>query len=186
MSYSNYIYDFTVATVDSPVSEPVSLTEAKQYCRVTNITEDDLIELMIKAARETIEVATGLSLVSKSMVVYFNNIDGNFEVPFGPINNVTFELFDMQQDGAEVPAADIRMIGNDFPKLTSPRFPNLKATYYGGYNDQPASIIPQDLKIAILDQVSYNYENRGLDGGMGICEKSWRACQRWTRISPIL
>jgi hypothetical protein len=46
--------------------------------------------------------------------------------------------------------------------------------------------IPNDLKIAILDQVSYDYENRGLDSDTGICEKTWKACQRWTRISPIL
>jgi len=185
MSYSNYIYDFVVSSV-APIIEPVTLNEARLYCRVTNVSENDLIQLMITAARETIESATGLSLIPKSMVVYFNNIDGNFEVPFGPINNVTFELYDMQQGGVEVAAADIRLIGDDFPKLTSPRSPNLKATYFGGYLSTPASTIPKDLKIAILDQISYNYENRGLDGGMGICEKSWRACQRWTRISPIL
>ncbi len=43
-----------------------------------------------------------------------------------------------------------------------------------------------DLKVAILDQVSYDYENRGLDSDTGICNKSWKACQRWTRVSPIL
>lgn len=185
MSYSNYIYDFTVSKV-SGESEPVTLQEAKQYCRVTNSNEDDIMELLIVAARETIENATGISLVSKSMVVYFNNIDGNFEVPFGPINKVTFELFDMQQNGSEVPAADIRLIGDDFPKVTSPRFPNLKATYFGGYTNTPDPTLPKELKLAILDQISYNYENRGLDGDSGICEKAWRTCQRWTRISPIL
>jgi hypothetical protein len=25
-----------------------------------------------------------------------------------------------------------------------------------------------------------------LDSDTGICEKTWKACQRWTRISPIL
>jgi uncharacterized phiE125 gp8 family phage protein len=185
MAYSNYIYDFTISTV-TPLVEPVTLTEAKQYCRVTNQSEDDLVELMITAARETIEVATGLSLVPKTIVVYFNNIDGNFEVPYGPINKVTFELFDMGQNGIEIDSADFRLIGDDFPKLTYPNYLNLKATYGAGYNTQAGQIIPTDLKLAILDQVSYNYENRGLDGNFGICEKSWRACQRWTRISPIL
>ncbi len=49
-----------------------------------------------------------------------------------------------------------------------------------------STTIPKDLKLAILDQISYDYENRGLDGDSGICEKTWKACQRWTRISPIL
>jgi uncharacterized phiE125 gp8 family phage protein len=185
MSYSNYIYDFTITTV-TPLVEPVTLNEARLYCRVTNVSENDLIQLMITAARETIEKATGLSLVPKTIEVYFNNIDGNFEVPFGPINKVTFELYDMAQGGIEIDSANFRLIGDDFPKLTFPNYANLKAFYGSGYNTQPNQTIPTDLKLAILDQISYNYENRGLDGGMGICEKSWRACQRWTRISPIL
>jgi hypothetical protein len=47
--------------------------------------------------------------------------------------------------------------------------------------------VPKELKIAILDQINYGYENRGMDvDDMGVCEKTWRVCQRWTRTSPIL
>ena len=180
MSYNNYINDFSAVPI-APITEPVTLAEAKLYCRVTTSAEDTLITLMITQAREAIEVATGLSLIPKDITTYFNNVSGNFEIPFGPVDIDTFELFDMEQDALEITTPNLQLIGNEFPKLVSPRYANLKATYEAGY-----TTIPKDLKLAILDQISYDYENRGLDGDSGICEKSWKACQRWTRISPIL
>lgn len=180
MSYSNYINDFSAVPI-APITEPVTLAEAKLYCRVTTSAEDTIITLMITQAREAIEVATGLSLIPKDITTYFNNVSGNFDIPFGPVNSATFQLFDMEQDALEIEGTDLQLIGDEFPKLSYPRYPNLKATYEAGY-----TTIPKDLKLAILDQISYDYENRGLDGDSGICEKSWKACQRWTRISPIL
>lgn len=180
MAYSNYINDFSAIPI-TPVVEPVTLAEAKNYCRVTTAADDTLITMLIKQAREAIEVATGLSLIPKDITTYFNNIGGNFDIPFGPIDISTFELFDMEQNGLEITGTDLQLIGDEFPKLDYPRYFNLKATYEAGY-----TTIPTDLKLAILDQVSYDYENRGLDADTGICNKSWKACQRWTRISPIL
>jgi uncharacterized phiE125 gp8 family phage protein len=180
MSYSNYINDFSAMPLGS-TCEPVTLAEAKSYARVTTNAEDALIEIMISSAREAIEVATGLSLIQKEIVVFFNNVSGNFDIPFGPVNINTFQLYDMEQDGIEIESPDYNLIGGIHPKLDFPRYANLKATYFAG-----STSIPKDLKLAILDQISYDYENRGLDGDSGICEKSWKACQRWTRISPIL
>ncbi len=114
--------------------------------------EDTLITLMITQAREAIEVATGLSLIPKDITTYFNNISGNFDIPFGPIDIDTFELFDMEQNGIEVTTPNLQLIGNEFPKLVFPRYANLKATYEAGY-----TTIPKDLKLAILDQISYDY-----------------------------
>lgn len=179
MAYTNYINDFK-ATPTAPITEPVTLAEAKSYCRVTGSAEDSLFNILITQAREAIEMATSLNLVPKAMIVYFNNIGGNFELPFCPLT-ASFKLYDMEQDGLEIEAADYQLIGDQFPKLSYPRYANLKATYTSGY-----VTVPTDLKIAILDQISYDYENRGLDSDTGICNKSWKACQRWTRVSPIL
>ena len=179
MAYTNYLNDFT-ATPNAPITEPVTVSEAKAYCRVTGSAEDSLFSILITQAREAIEMATGLNLVPKAMIVYFNNLGGNFEMPFGPVT-ASFRLYDMEQDALEIEAADYQLIGDDFPKLSYPKYQNLKATYTSGY-----TTIPTDLKIAILEQVSYDYENRGLDSDTGICNKSWKACQRWTRVSPIL
>lgn len=180
MAYSNYINDFSAVPI-APIVEPVTVAEAKSYCRVTTNTEDALFGTLITSAREAIEVATGLSLIPKNVTTYFNNISGNFDIPFGPIDVATFELFDMEQNALEITGTDLQLIGDEFPKLAYPHYANLKATYEAGY-----TTIPADLKLAILDQVSYDYENRGLDSDSGICHKTWKACQRHTRISPIL
>ena len=180
MAYSNYINDFSAVPI-APIVEPVTVAEAKSYCRVTTNAEDALFGTLITSAREAIEVATGLSLIPKNVTTYFNNISGNFDIPFGPIDVATFELFDMEQNALEVTGTDLQLIGDEFPKLAYPHYANLKATYEAGY-----TTIPADLKLAILDQVSYDYENRGLDSDSGICHKTWKSCQRWTRISPIL
>jgi len=177
MAYSNFIIDYTL-TDTAPVTEPVTLAEAKLYCRVSTSVDDNQISLMIKQAREAIEVGTGLSLIPKNAVVWFTNFNGSFNLPYGPVNSFT-SLID--ENNNTIDAADYTLVGGKFPMLTRPLWQNLKATYTVGY-----TTIPNDLKIAILDQVSYDYENRGLDSNTGICEKSWKACQRWTRISPIL
>ena len=177
MAYSNFIIDYTLTDIGTVV-EPVTLAEAKLYCRVTTSVDDNQITLMIKQAREAIEVGTGLSLIPKTAVVWFTNFNGGFNLPYGPVNSFT-SLIDENND--TIVAADYTLVGGKFPQLQRPTFRNLKATYVVGY-----ATVPNDLKIAILDQVSYDYENRGLDSDTGICEKSWKACQRWTRISPIL
>lgn len=177
MSYSNYIIDYTL-TNTGVVVEPVTLTEAKNYCRITTSADDTQIELMIKSAREAVEAATGLSLIAKTAIVWFSNFNGKFELPFGPVNTFTSLV---NEQGTTLTSVQYTLIGGQFPTLQRPTYANLKATYTVGY-----TTIPSDLKIAILDQVSYDYENRGLDSDTGLCNKAWKACQRWTRISPIL
>ena len=102
MAYSNFIIDYTL-TDTAPVTEPVTLAEAKLYCRVTNSVDDNQISLMIKQAREAVEVGTGLSLIPKTAVVWFTNWDGHFNLPYGPMNSFT-SLID--QNGDTIVAAD--------------------------------------------------------------------------------
>ena len=180
MPYS-YLNDYKLTDV-TPVMEPVTVSEAKLYCRVTNSIEDGLFAELITQSREAIEKATNLSLIPKTAIVCFNNFSGDFEPPFGPIDKTTFKLYDDNQNGMEITSVNYRLIGIDFPKVSYPNYVNLRATFSTGY-----AILPKELKIAMLDQINYGYENRGMDvNDMGICEKTWRVCQRWTRTSPIL
>ena len=138
---------------------------------------------MITEAREAIEKVAGLSLIPKTAVVFFKNTGGNFELPYGPVGTVS-EIYDIRS-GQVVASTQYLLVGSKYPSLVYPTYDILRATYTTGF-----TTVPDDLKIAILDQINYSYENRGVDSFhydyRGICEKAMRACQRHSRVSPIL
>ena len=183
MSFYNYIIDSTLE-YNGTITEPVTLAEAKNYCRVpTSLTADDaLITDLITEAREAIEKATGLCLVPRTVNVWFANPSGSFELPYGPM---TYFLGLQDDNGNVIQPANYKLVGGQFPTLRFPVYAGLRATYQSGYD-----CVPKELKTAILDQIDYDYENRGADveryDEYGICQKAWRACQRYTRTSPIL
>lgn len=180
MPYS-YLNDYTLADV-TPVVEVITVAEAKQYCRVSNNVEDDLFADLISQSREAVEKAANISIIPKTAIVWFNNEAGNFELPFGPLDIETVKVYDDNQNGIELTSPTLKLIGDKYPKVAFPLYANLRAEYETGY-----TTCPTELKIAMLDQINYGYENRGMDvDDMGICEKTWRVCQRWTRTSPIL
>ena len=180
MPYS-YLNDYTLTDV-TPVVEVITVAEAKQYCRVNNNVEDDLFDDLIAQSREAVEKAANISIIPKTAIVWFNNEAGNFELPFGPIDIETVKVYDDNQNGIELTSPTLKLIGDKYPKVAFPLYANLRAEYETGY-----AVCPTELKIAMLDQINYGYENRGMDvDDMGICEKTWRVCQRWTRTSPIL
>lgn len=50
----------------APSAEPVTLADAKQHLKLDHDSEDDLIEGLIRAAREEVEASTGLALIDQS------------------------------------------------------------------------------------------------------------------------
>ena len=113
------------------------------------------------------------------MDVWFNNAGGNFQLPFGP---VTYVLGMWDYQNTQIPSTIYRLMGAQYPVVRYPLYGEIKMSYMAGFD-----CVPTDLKVAMLDQINYDYENRGMDvNDMGICEKTMRACQRWTRTSPIL
>ena len=58
--------------ISAPAAEPVTLAEAKAHLRVVDAVEDTLISGLIKAAREEVEAATGLALISQNWRLYLD------------------------------------------------------------------------------------------------------------------
>ncbi len=143
------------------VVEPVSLTDAKNWLRITNYDTDDvLINDLLNAARVHIEKLTGCSLVNKSVRINVELTPQSqgfwiIDVPYGPLGCVdevkvktginTYDVL-TKNDEYEVIGGKIW--------LYSPGIYVIK--YQCGYNS-----IPEDLATDILTLVAWSYENRG-------------------------
>jgi len=174
----NYSYTIDSQITEVSYAEPVTLAEAKLKIRVSHAIEDAMIARMISSARKIIEDAAGISVITKQVKVWFSNKGGAYQLPYGPITS-DITLYD---DYTGTILTDKRIIGGNYPRITFPQIENMRAEYTVGYTHVPVA-----LKDAILDQLNYMYENRGAENeGTGICEQAWRACQQFTRQSPIL
>ena len=175
MAY-NYVIDETITEIGYP-TEPVTIEQAKAYARVdvTSAIQDTLFALWITSARQAIEQMTGLSLVPKSIVAIISNWQGGMELPYGPI---TGEIAWLDFNG-NVPTVITE--GNQFPRIPI-ACGYLKATYTAGYTDN----VPTELKIAILNQVTSWYENRGDEATANMPASVVTICQKYSRIGLIM
>lgn len=174
----NYGYNLIHSSEITEVgyTEPVELEDAKEYLRLLGIdSQDDIVESMIIAARQAFEKAAGISLIEKSVTIYFSNNEGRIPIPFGPIVLDSFELFDEDDD-----ALDFTVIGNEYPLLKTPIRGDMKATYEAGM-----TTVPEDIKTAIKAQLAYIYENRGTDAETGLCNQMIMAAQRWNKYGFV-
>ena len=62
----------TLAMISPPSVEPVTLADMKAHLRVTHDSEDSLLLSLVKAAREELEQATGLALISQGWRLYLD------------------------------------------------------------------------------------------------------------------
>lgn len=143
-------------------SRPVTAQEVKDYLRIegfqdtddsdaTPFTEDDtLIEQLIDSAIEILEQRNSILIQRYTVEATVTNLAGNIDI-YGPVDVDSFTL--EQEDGTAI--TDLTLVGSVFPKLKSPKYENMKATYDAGYATLPANV-----KTEILKLVAYMYENR--------------------------
>lgn len=144
LSY-NQVLDYTKGAI----TEPVVLSELKEYCKITNSSDDALLTALISAAREVCENYTSRSFGERTMEAWINNHNGGTYLPFGPINSIT-KVED--ENGVEV---DYTTMGSSFIQIKTPRS-ILKVEYSAGKED-----LEEVFKTAIKAQALFMYENRG-------------------------
>jgi len=177
------------------VSEPVTLDEAKHYCRIDYDIDDELILTFITAARILLEQYTGLSFIPKRLIVQLNNGCGGIELPYGPIPggpDAIDKTLVTDGLGNAIDSGLIVLTGLNFVNVQSPCYPLLDFIYSAGYD-----ILPEPLKTAIKAQVFYMYDNRGElqgttseGGGRGyspnyIVKAALTLCEKYRRVSNL-
>ena len=141
--------EFQVEVVTDLSVEPVTLQEAKDYMRISSDSENDLIEELITSARERIEKFTGLSLGEKTLRAYWFYYHVPAEIPYGPVT-----LINSVVDDNDV-ALEYTARGLQYKVLEAYSTQGLVIEYEAGF-----AVAPKGLKLAILKQVSTDYENR--------------------------
>ena len=138
---------------EESVTEPVTLVEAKDFCKIDIGTDDSLITSLITTARLMCEAYTGLGFVEHQAVAVLLNENGGMYIPYGPtgvINSV------VDSTGVTlVLDTDYEISGNQFKRIVTAFTEEITIDYTTGY-----STLPQVLKTALLNQIYYLYDNR--------------------------
>jgi uncharacterized phiE125 gp8 family phage protein len=140
---------------DGEITEPVTLTEAKNFCKIDISTDDDLINVLITAARQMCEAYTGVGFVEHEIVAVLNNSNGDIYIPYGPMIEIL--SVENEQGTTLVLDLDYTLGGNEFKRLKTPFANNITIDYITGY-----TTLPEALKTALLNQVYYLYDNRSI------------------------
>lgn len=184
---TNRIID--IKRVEGSVTEPVTLTQVKAHLIITSADDDTLLTSLITQARKSIEEYCAISIVAKT-VTLTADLYKEWELPYGPVTGVTYvattspnsegsgpQTFTTaptgwSTDGQEFISFNPGAIGewdwgDPEPRNWNSRYwPNrYKIIYTVGYGT-----VPEDLKLAILNEIAYRFERRGEGDGNGICE----------------
>jgi len=141
--------EFQIEILTDLTTEPVTLQEAKDYMRISSDSENDLIEELITSARERIEKYTGLSLGLKTLKAYWFYFHVPAEIPYGPVTAINSVVDDNDVE------LEYTARGLQYKTLEAYSTQGLAIEYEAGF-----TIVPKGLKLAILKQVSTDYENR--------------------------
>jgi uncharacterized phiE125 gp8 family phage protein len=180
----NLLIDWKVVSDVTPIEEPVQLQEMKDYLRLegfitsplntssTFMDDNLLIESMIVSARERIEEFTGLTLRRRNFRIEFTNLAGNFEIPFQPVNSISY-VYDDEGDSIATDDFEVSMNNRIFK---SPHLPNMQMTFQAGYS---LATLPKGLKEAIMKEVAYRYINRGDENVDGLSKEAMNLAARY-------
>jgi uncharacterized phiE125 gp8 family phage protein len=176
-----------------PEGYPVTLAEAKAQLRITDASEDSVIEAMLQASCETIESETRRALVTQQWELHLDQFPtlGSagvpyIDLPFPPCQSVD-EVAYLDASGAYVavdpaayrvalPAGPKAMPARIWPpntaywpQLYSGEMDSVRVTFTAGYVDEPAGdgqVFPPPLRAAILLMLADLYCNR--EGTMAV------------------
>lgn len=78
--------------ITAPASTPVSLAEAKTYCRVLDSNSDTLLTSLIAAATSYLDGPNGYlgrAIITQTWELYLDDFSSAIRIPFGPVASVS-------------------------------------------------------------------------------------------------
>jgi uncharacterized phiE125 gp8 family phage protein len=155
-SFTGYSIQFADV---APVTEPITLAEAKEYARIDGSTEDTLITSLIKAARLHCESYMGKAIIRKTVTIDSFSFPYQWQIPYGPLasaSDVT-KVVTIDQNNVET-ALNYQVNIGSFPKIaitSGDQSFKFKMIYTAGF-----TTVPEDIKLAVKMMVNTLYERR--------------------------
>ena len=157
--------------ITAPVTEPLTLAEAKAHLRITSSAEDALVTSLIIAARELCESETGRALLPQTWELTRDDFSDEMFLQHVPVASiVSIKYTDV--NGAEqtlagteyvldassnVQARVVLAVDKSWPSVYG-GINNVRIRYVAGYTN--AAAVPQSLKQWMLLQISHWFRNR--------------------------
>lgn len=149
------------------ITEPVSLSEAKTFLRLTTSSVDSLIQSLITGARVSIEKYLNRSLIPRVLQIECTH-DGRYplELPYGPVTQTSTDVFSIQSVYYRASYRQTWLdVSDQIDKLFE--FTNLNNCALMGNPGQYRikytceALTGEIFKTAIKQQVTFLYQNRG-------------------------
>ena len=154
--------------IAAPTAEPVTLAEVKGHAIIGHSLDDDLLSILISAARAHGDGITGRRLASTTLEVVLDAFPSEIRLPGAPITELTSVKY-IDVDGVERvldPSkyeADIEGIKGrivpvtSWPTISATKLNSVRVRYVAGYT---AETIPADIRLWLLVRVSTLYAQR--------------------------
>ena len=167
--------------------ELLTLTEVKTHLHITDTDNDTELTALITRCRKAVENYCNVSLVNKT-VEMIADLCEEWELPHGPVIGIAGVQTATSQTGSAPTAYETQsswsLSGLDFPKFAPSGacfslsgLGRYKLTYTVGYQ-----VLPADLKLALLNEILFRYENRG-DTGESLCPESEYLASPYKRLA---
>lgn len=146
-----------IRRVEYSVMEPVDLTEVKTHLHVTDSDNDTELTDLITKCRKAIGNYCSVSIVN-TRITLIADFDGEWDLPYGPVTGLESVATKDTTIGSGIPGFTTldegwTVEGDVFYTCSPYRH---KLIYTAGYET-----VPEDLKLAVLNEIYFRYENKG-------------------------
>lgn len=159
---------FPYEVLTPPASSALTLSEVKQFLKLSGDSEDDLLQLLIDTASSAFVNFTSRTLINTTYITYRDDFHDNLLIRKSKLQSI--ESIEYLKDGV-LTAVDIDVYyiikSNDYATIGLKKDKNfpcdidavaqaVKITFVAGFD-----AVPSDVKIGLLNHVNELYSNRG-------------------------
>ena len=155
--------------LDSKVSaDIITLSDMKDFLKVTGTSEDTIIQALINAAIARAEKFMNRDLLTTTWINYRESFYEDLTLRRGGFQSLTTIEYLSDESYATLASTEYQVsIGGIFGKICEIEVPtsdkdcnDVKITFKSGFGDD-SDAIPEDIKLALQMDVSFLYSNRG-------------------------